>query len=343
MNNIREIQALNRRELENNVSPEASWHADYRDTAYVYIGGLPFELSEGDVIAIFSQFGEPVHLNLVRDKETGKSRGFAFLKYEDQRSTDLAVDNLGGATVMGRTLRVDHTRYKKKDDEVEGAADMDPAPNGKAQGDDREGSRTAKHQGDPRSESEEESGRPLTKEEMELMELIRDHDDDDPMKQYLIKEKREQVEMALATSKSKRRTSDKPERSSRRHRHRRDDEPRLDDDAERHRNRKREDRAYRSKRDDQAEIEDARRSTHRTSRRSIDRPSPEIGYRDRNREDRDFSETDSNKDTHPSRHTRDSRPHRSRRERAKYSSSEEEPRRPAVPENGYGDVRGGRR
>ncbi|KAI9749683.1 MAG: hypothetical protein M1815_002324 [Lichina confinis] len=118
MNNIRQIQALNKRELENGISPEASWHADYRDTAYIYVGGLPFDLSEGDIIAIFSQFGEPVHVNLVRDKETGKSRGFAFLKYEDQRSTDLAVDNLGGATLMGRVLRVDHTRYKQKDGEV---------------------------------------------------------------------------------------------------------------------------------------------------------------------------------------------------------------------------------
>ena len=63
-------------------------------------------MTEGDIIAIFSQFGEPVYVNLMRDKETGKSKGFAFLKYEDQRSTDLAVDNLGGATVLGRILKV---------------------------------------------------------------------------------------------------------------------------------------------------------------------------------------------------------------------------------------------
>ncbi|KAF1810889.1 hypothetical protein P152DRAFT_372475, partial [Eremomyces bilateralis CBS 781.70] len=117
MNTIRQIKELNKRELEAGITPEGSWHADYRDTAYIFIGGLPFEVSEGDIITIFSQYGEPVFINLVRDKETGKSKGFAFLKYEDQRSTDLAVDNMGGAVVLGRTLRVDHTRYKKKDDE----------------------------------------------------------------------------------------------------------------------------------------------------------------------------------------------------------------------------------
>jgi len=54
-----------------------------------------------------------------RDKETGKSRGFAFLAYEDQRSTILAVDNLSGAKVAGRVIRVDHVdNYKIKRAEV---------------------------------------------------------------------------------------------------------------------------------------------------------------------------------------------------------------------------------
>ena len=112
MQSIRQVARLNDVELEKCVPSNASWHTDYRDTAYIYIGGLPFELSEGDVLTLFSQYGNPVHINLVRDKETGKSRGFCFLKYEDQRSCDLAVDNLSGAGVMGRVVSVDHTRYK---------------------------------------------------------------------------------------------------------------------------------------------------------------------------------------------------------------------------------------
>lgn len=54
-------------------------------------------------------------VNMPRDKDTGKSKGFAFLMYEDQRSTVLAVDNLNGAKVLERTLRVDHVKnYKQK-------------------------------------------------------------------------------------------------------------------------------------------------------------------------------------------------------------------------------------
>jgi RNA-binding motif X-linked protein 2 len=39
-------------------------------------------------------------VNLIRDKKTGKSKGFAFLKYENQKSTILAVDNLTGIKVF---------------------------------------------------------------------------------------------------------------------------------------------------------------------------------------------------------------------------------------------------
>jgi len=45
-----------------------------------------------------------------RDKDTGARKGFAFLMYEDQRSTILAVDNLNGAKVLEKTLRVDHVK-----------------------------------------------------------------------------------------------------------------------------------------------------------------------------------------------------------------------------------------
>jgi RNA recognition motif-containing protein len=51
------------------------------------------------VSCLVVRYGEVVNLNLVRDKATGKSKGFCFLCYEDQRSTVLAVDNLNGIKV----------------------------------------------------------------------------------------------------------------------------------------------------------------------------------------------------------------------------------------------------
>ncbi|RHZ74292.1 hypothetical protein CDV55_109014 [Aspergillus turcosus] len=220
MNAIRQTQALNKRELENAVPPEASWHADYRDTAYIYIGGLPFDLSEGDIITIFSQYGEPVHVDLIRDKETGKSRGFAFLKYEDQRSTDLAVDNLTGATVLGRMLRVDHARYKKRDEEedVNNVAKLMGETDRNAGGEDSDDEGRRKKRRPSESREAEARSRPLLKEEKELQELMMNHDDEDPMKGYLIEEKKEEVARALERfnkeKKHSRRRDSSRERSS---------------------------------------------------------------------------------------------------------------------------------
>jgi RNA-binding motif X-linked protein 2 len=45
------------------------------------------------------RYGEVVNINLVRDKDTGKQKGYGFLCFEDQRSTILAVDNLNGIKV----------------------------------------------------------------------------------------------------------------------------------------------------------------------------------------------------------------------------------------------------
>lgn len=142
MNVVREISRINQTELDIAINnPSASWHEQYKDSAYIFIGGLPYDLTEGDVIAIFSQYGEVVDVNLPRanpnpDKNSGgsrdggaangasssqpkpvgkgKHRGFGFLMYEDQRSTVLAVDNLNGAQVLGRTLRVDHVASYKQ-------------------------------------------------------------------------------------------------------------------------------------------------------------------------------------------------------------------------------------
>ena len=100
---------------------------EYRDTAWVFAGNLPNNLTEGDVLAVMSQYGEVEDFRLVRDEGTGKSKGFAFVKYEDWRSAVLTVDNFNGMALLGRTLRVDHARYKPpaKKAEEEAAESME--------------------------------------------------------------------------------------------------------------------------------------------------------------------------------------------------------------------------
>lgn len=231
MNQIRQIQTLNKRELEAGIyNPAASWHADYRDTAFINFGGLPFNLSEGDILTIFSQYGEPVFLKLARDKETGKSKGFGWLKYEDQRSCDLAVDNLGGAEIAGRLVRVDHARYKSRDDEDEtefriGWEDLKRR---------ERRDHGAKSESDTEEEDAQEVRRPMIKEEMELAKLIAEHDEDDPMKTFLIEEKKKEVDEALRIEGKKERKH-KHRHNHRRHGSRRERDGREDRDRKRSR------------------------------------------------------------------------------------------------------------
>ncbi|VVC25813.1 RNA recognition motif domain [Cinara cedri] len=111
LTNMRNVKKLSEQELLN--LPKSSWHDEYKSSAWVFVGGLPYDLSEGDIMAIFSQYGEITNLNLVRDKDTGKPKGFCFICYEDQRSTVLVVDNFNGTRVLGRILRVDHVKDYK--------------------------------------------------------------------------------------------------------------------------------------------------------------------------------------------------------------------------------------
>ncbi|KAF4717612.1 RNA binding motif protein X-linked 2, partial [Perkinsus olseni] len=102
----------------------------YRDSAYLYLGNLDRGLTEGDLITVFSQFGEIMDINLVRDKETGKSKGFGFLAYEDQRSTRYAIDNMIGFNLVGRPLKVDHVNSYRAPivEDPEGGTDAEGNP-----------------------------------------------------------------------------------------------------------------------------------------------------------------------------------------------------------------------
>jgi RNA-binding motif protein, X-linked 2 len=102
-------------------------------TPLIHTSNLPFECTEGDLLAIFSQYGtiHPTSVHLQRhsaddkqrsgsdkvEKRPGQSKGWAWLKYEDERSSVLAVDNLNGIMVGGRTISVDY--YVPRDRNVD--------------------------------------------------------------------------------------------------------------------------------------------------------------------------------------------------------------------------------
>ncbi|PSR99405.1 hypothetical protein BD289DRAFT_361124 [Coniella lustricola] len=76
-------------------------------TRVVFVGNIPYGLSEEQITDLFSSAGQVLNFRLVYDRETGRPKGFGFAEYPDSDSAASAVRNLNDHEVMGRKLRVD--------------------------------------------------------------------------------------------------------------------------------------------------------------------------------------------------------------------------------------------
>ncbi|KAL1893758.1 hypothetical protein Sste5346_006261 [Sporothrix stenoceras] len=82
----------------------------------VFVGNIPYGLSEEQISDIFSSAGRVVSFRLVYDRENGKPKGFGFAEYPDPDSAASAVRNLNDYEVMGRKLRVDFSNEGHDED-----------------------------------------------------------------------------------------------------------------------------------------------------------------------------------------------------------------------------------
>ncbi|XP_055963731.1 RNA-binding motif protein, X-linked 2-like [Sorex fumeus] len=167
---VKLINEVKEREVQLGVAEKVSWHSEYKDSsAWIFLGRLLCELTKGDVICVFYQHGEIVNINLVRDKKTGKSKGFCFLCYEDHRSTILAVDNFNGFKFKGRTPPVDHVsnyRAPMDSDELDTVSRLlqktgcgDYTPTNSSSKDSEDDKPTKKHIKDKKEKKKIKSGR----------------------------------------------------------------------------------------------------------------------------------------------------------------------------------------
>jgi cold-inducible RNA-binding protein len=87
----------------------------------LYVGNLPFNTMEGELQDLFSQAGKVLNCNVITDKFTGKSRGFAFVEMATQDDAQKAINTFNGKEHSGRTLTVNEARPRedrpRRDDE----------------------------------------------------------------------------------------------------------------------------------------------------------------------------------------------------------------------------------
>jgi RNA recognition motif-containing protein len=78
----------------------------------IFVGNLAFSATESGIRALFERYGIVDRLNLVTDRLTGQSRGFAFVEMNDSAQADQAIQALNGAQLDGRALNVNEARPK---------------------------------------------------------------------------------------------------------------------------------------------------------------------------------------------------------------------------------------
>src|ERR1700722_10861528 len=80
----------------------------------LFVGNLSYKVGEEELRELFAAFGEVASCNVAKDRDTGRSRGFAFVEMNSQAEAEAAIKGLNGQDVGGRQLSVSVSQPKSK-------------------------------------------------------------------------------------------------------------------------------------------------------------------------------------------------------------------------------------
>jgi cold-inducible RNA-binding protein len=78
----------------------------------LFVGGLSWNTSDNGLQAAFSRFGQVSDAKVITDRETGRSRGFGFVTFENNAHADAAIQAMNGAELDGRSLNVNEAQER---------------------------------------------------------------------------------------------------------------------------------------------------------------------------------------------------------------------------------------
>lgn len=79
----------------------------------LFIGSLPYDLTEDELREAFAPFGEVRSVRIVVDRDTGRSKGFGFVEYTSDDAATKAVEEMNGSSLKGRSIVVDKARERQ--------------------------------------------------------------------------------------------------------------------------------------------------------------------------------------------------------------------------------------
>jgi RNA recognition motif-containing protein len=80
----------------------------------IYVGNLSYETTEDDLRTLFAQAGTVSTVALIKDRDTGQSKGFAFVEMSNQSEAEKAIQTFNGYTLSNRPLKVNLARPKEE-------------------------------------------------------------------------------------------------------------------------------------------------------------------------------------------------------------------------------------
>ena len=80
----------------------------------IYVGNLSYRMNDADLEGVFAEFGQVISCKIINDRETGRSKGFAFVEMDNADSGKSAIETLDGKEVEGRSLKVKNGKIIKK-------------------------------------------------------------------------------------------------------------------------------------------------------------------------------------------------------------------------------------
>jgi RNA recognition motif-containing protein len=81
----------------------------------IYLGNLPYNLSEDEITELFEGYGAVNSVKLITDKFSGRSKGFGFIEMANDDEAKKAIDELNGTEIKGRNITVNQAREKTED------------------------------------------------------------------------------------------------------------------------------------------------------------------------------------------------------------------------------------
>ncbi len=80
----------------------------------LFVAGIPYDMDDNELQEVFSEHGTVASAKVIMDRDTGKSRGFGFVEFQDDEQAQAAVKALNGASIEGRTLTVKEAEDKPR-------------------------------------------------------------------------------------------------------------------------------------------------------------------------------------------------------------------------------------